>query len=352
VGGTGGHCYPALALAQELEKRVQSISVLFAGGGLKNPAILSRRPYSLISSAPISLLRPKEMPKNLLKIAKGCRQSAALFHKEAPSLVVGFGSYYALPLLLTAKWKRIPYVLHEQNAIPGRVIKRFSKGALFTGIHIPESAQRLKGKCRLVGLPLRERIRKGKVSSEEARKYFSLKDGRPVVLIFGGSQGASGINRIMQEAISRKTISFQIIHFTGSASVANELKRCYTLHKIPNCVKAFEKRMDLAWQAADIAITRAGASSIAEQIEMEVPGILIPYPLAMDNHQEANADYFVHRVQGGIKFLENGDSRLLMDLIRSAIQKRDRLKANIEAYVKKRRSGDFATEILDALSRD
>lgn len=358
VGGTGGHLYPAIALADTLKSRDPSLSVLFAGGGLKNGSFFEKQPYSyhFVSSATLSLRNPINCPKNLLSIAKGFKESCSLLEKHSPSLVIGFGSYYSLPVLLAARWKKVPYVLHEQNTIPGRVIRVFSKGAAFTGIHFPEAKLHLKGDSRLVGMPLRKDFVKGKVTREEARKYFSLESNKNVVLVVGGSQGAAAINRMMFDGLKemRTTVSFQVLHFTGNPSETEKLKNLYNTMEITSCVKDFEERMDLAWQASDCVISRAGAVSIAEQTEFEVPGILIPYPFAMDNHQEINADHFVNEVEGGVKFSENqGSGTDLINVANRMMQAEElnRLKENISRHRNQRKTQDFTTEILNLLVR-
>jgi UDP-N-acetylglucosamine--N-acetylmuramyl-(pentapeptide) pyrophosphoryl-undecaprenol N-acetylglucosamine transferase len=135
-----------------------------------------------------------------------------------------------------------------------------------------------------------------------ARSYFQLDPQLPTLLIFGGSQGAKAINDLLRQGIKKGL--FQVIHFTGDEFLAKELQDFYDHRGIRAKVKGFEKQMDQAWEAADLFISRAGASTISEAFEYEVPGIFIPYPHATDNHQDKNADFFVEQVKGGTKLNE------------------------------------------------
>lgn len=350
VGGTGGHLFPAMGLAQKLLKRDPSLKVLFAGGGAKQGSSLENMfSYQHVSSAPLSLGSPWKMIKNGARLARGILQARALLHKYAPSLVIGFGSHYAFPLLLAARAMKIPYILHEQNRIPGRVVRFFSKKALFTGIHFPVPEGYLKGKTRSVGMPLREGYFRGAIERSKALNAFGMECGKQTVLIFGGSQGAQGINRWVSHSLeNRKGAPFQVIHLTGSLQESERLKALYQARGISACVREHESQMQTAWEIADCVIGRAGASSIAEQIAYEVPGILIPYPHAMDNHQEHNADFFVDVVGGGKKYTEvdMGKKDLFSSLEQLDVEK---FRKNIARFKQVVESQDFALEILTHL---
>lgn len=297
-GGTGGHVFPALALAHQFQN--QGSPFLFIGGGLSNNVFFDRQQYPYYE---IACAKPSLMSLNFpFKILRGVLQSFKAFRKFKPDLVIGFGSYYTLPALIAARVMRIPYVIHEQNSIPGRVNRLLSGGAQVTAIHFPEAADRLKGKIAEVGMPLRSGFEK-KWERFSAKKSYGLNEELPLLLVFGGSQGADAINRLMYlSAPELKKI--QILHFTGVKEWKKKLSARYQECGLKAFVAVFEKEMPKAWGAADLVLSRAGAASIAEQIACEVPGILIPYPHAMDQHQDANADYLV-RLGGAKKLVEN-----------------------------------------------
>ncbi len=355
VGGTGGHLFPAVALSKRIKELEPSLSLHFAGGGVKSRQWLEaeRIPYTQIPSAPLSVKRPLQSLQNLLTIRKGVQESKKLLLQLMPPLVIGFGSFYSLPLLVAARSLKIPYVLHEQNAVPGRVVRLFSRGALFTAVHFEASISYLKGECQIFDMPLRWKLPNGNAGNARAKEHFGLQGKSPVVLIFGGSQGASRINRWLMEGVGKRgNLPVEILHFTGNPSDTEKLTALYRDAGIAACVKDFEERMDLAWQAADLAVTRAGAVSVAEEIEFEVPGILIPYPLAMDNHQEVNADFFATVVKGGVKYLEGaGSGSGLLDAMLQMINRGEleRFRNNISDYKKASRPKEMAGAVLELL---
>lgn len=310
VGGTGGHVYPSMALAKQLKQEMPSAQVLFVGGGLCENRYFERSsfPHQDIDYGSLSFKKPITSLKSLWKILKGILQSRRIIQEYQPDIVVGFGSHHTLPTLLAAKLCAVPIVLHEANRIPGRVNRIFSRYALLTGVHFPDTVHLLRGRAMEISIPLRQGYQLGKMSPEQARVYFQLNPDRLTLLIFGGSQGAQAINHLIAEAIPKLSPSLrkrlQLLHFTGDAQVAQQLQDSYLKQGIRATVRAFESRMDIAWQAASMMISRAGAGTLAEQLEFEVPGILIPYPYAMDNHQEANADFMVDIVKGAVKYPE------------------------------------------------
>ena len=225
VSGTGGHLFPAQALARQLH------SVLFVGPNLSaNRFFFHEFPSENITAG-----------KTPWKIFRGVWESLKILRREKPRLVIGFGSYHSLPPLLAALILRIPIALYEPNKIPGRVNRL------------------LRPFDELKNVPLKVPLfHHLKVPKEEALAYFGLKKGEPAILIFGGSQGAQKLK---------------------------EVKLPYQLIKLDK----FERNMHYAWCAADLVICRAGATSIAEHRHYKVPAIFIPYPYATDDHQTANA---------------------------------------------------------------
>lgn len=305
AGGTGGHLYPAQALAQQLKKGSKPCEVLFMAGGLNSSRYFDRGQFSFqeIACSPLISSNPVKTLKGLKNLVKGTCQSVAHLKEFKPDIVVGFGSYYTTAPLLAARWLKIPIILHEANSIPGKANQWLASFADIVALNFPSTASYFKGKTIEVGLPLREGYALGAISKEHALAYYGLTPGRPALLIFGGSQGAKSINRLVQECIPH--LGLQVIQFTGDLQVAETLRSLYAAHGVPAAVKPFETEMQMAWSAADAFLGRSGASTIAESIEFEVPGILIPYPHATDNHQEKNADFLVQTVGSSWKLLES-----------------------------------------------
>ncbi|MGA8163769.1 MAG: UDP-N-acetylglucosamine--N-acetylmuramyl-(pentapeptide) pyrophosphoryl-undecaprenol N-acetylglucosamine transferase [Waddliaceae bacterium] len=354
VGGTAGHVYPALAVAHRLTQLESSLSVLFLGGGLSSnrffdPGIF---PYRDISCSSFSLRKPLQFFTGGRSILRGIGQSYRCFKHWGPSLVIGFGSYYTLPVLLAAKWAKVPYVLHEQNRIPGRVNRLFSRHALFTGICFPEAGSLLKGKTVDVEMPLRQIFSETFSSKESARESYGLDPTKPVVLVFGGSQGAHAINRLIDKGVQESDAhSLQFLHFTGDPASTRQLQQRYHSCGIQACVKDYESNMPIAWKAADIVVSRAGSGTISEQIACGVPGILIPYPFSMDNHQEKNADS-MEAIGAGKKLRENTlTPRTLREEIYRMLDA-DQLKRSQQAiknYREERQVQDFSQSICQLL---
>lgn len=296
TGGTGGHIFPAEALAIELMEK--GCDVLFVGGGLHQNRYFNRKkfPYWQIDSAsPFRL----NFFKSFYRLGKGFFQSLKILDSFCPDLVIGFGSFYSFPILGAARWKNIPITLFESNAIPGRVNRFFSKSALFSAVQFSEASHHLLGKSIEVKMPM---IKKNKIEPCAARDYFYLDPTLFTFLVFGGSQGAESINRLFSKTIPtlKSSRQFQVIHITGRTQSAERIRREYELIGIRSCVKAFEERMDLAWSAADAVICRSGAATVAEQVKFGVPGILIPFPNATDDHQTKNALFIEKEVGGAI----------------------------------------------------
>ncbi len=303
AGGTGGHLFPALALAQALQGAAE---LLFVGGGLATNPYFDRESFHFkeIPCGSFVSKKPWRLAKALWNIFRGIRHSIALFRHLRPDVVVGFGSFYSFPPLVAARLLRIPIVLYAADAIPGRVVRLVAPYAHVTGTHFAPTAALLKGISTPVGMPLRETLRADRKSAAEARNYFGLDPQTPTLLIFGGSQGAQRLNELILEGLEdlacQVTRPWQVLHFTGNEDAVIATRTKYEKQGVRACVKGFEARMGLAWSAASLVVCRSGAGTIAEIQQFEVPAVLVPYPYATDAHQDHNADILV-ACQGAIK---------------------------------------------------
>lgn len=313
TGGTGGHIFPAQTLALELTQT--GYDVLFVGGNLDKNRYFNRDlfPFKTVSSA--TPFRGNVF-KSLYQIIKGIYQSLKILKEFRPHLIIGFGGFYSFPILAAACLKRLAIVLFEPNAAAGRVNKIFSPWALYSAVQFPAAVQDLKGKIIEVKMLVGQKLR---TNAEEARLHFYLNPKSFTFLVFGGSQGSQFINRLFAQAIGSisTSASFQVIHITGDVESADRIRKEYAQLGICSCVKAFEPRMDLVWSAADVVISRSGASTIAELIIFEVPGILVPFPRALDDHQTKNAHFIEKQIGGAISFPE---SALTTDKLKTAIE--------------------------------
>lgn len=360
VGGTGGHIFPALSLAKKLLTDHSNIHIEFAGGGLSSSRFFSHKEYSCndISCGYLPFKKPFTCLKNIGKIIYGTFQSFFLIKKISPEIIVGFGSYHSLPLLIAAKLFRIPIVLHEANAIPGKVNKLFAKTSKAVCISFPTAAKYLKGKTYLVKMPLRDDVENKKSSKEEALQYYNLSFSKKTLLVFGGSQGAFSLNRLIIDLLkcyNGNLQKIQIIHLVGSENDVSFFQETYHQLGLSNFVKAFENNMEKAWSAADLVISRAGAGTIAEAIEFETPSIFVPFPYATDDHQSLNAAYMVDIVKGAYVFHEGKDNlhslaQLLVELMEIMPQKLQNLKFELKKYKEKRDNQELCSLVTQFIS--
>lgn len=361
TGGTGGHLFPAQAIAAEIMKNMPEAQVLFAGAGLKQNRYFDHKEFTCEHVSSMTIFQP-----NLLNIVrcpflllKGLCESIKLMRSYKPKLVVGFGSFHAAPLVIAAKICRVPIVLFEANAYAGRVNRWFSRWARWVGIYFPDASKKLKARTYLIKMPFWRGVfeRSEEMTREQSLSYLGLKESKKTLLIFGGSQGAASINQWVAEAITDLSIDrseLQVVHITGKADVTTHLRNVYARLNIDSVVKDFEKNMHLVWPGIDLAVCRAGAGSIAEQINYEVPSILIPYPHAANNHQLRNGEFMADTVKGARLLTEHdSDAMKLKDILQSLLVSNsnhlDLMKKSIETYKKISTRSSLSTLIMQEL---
>lgn len=355
AGGTGGHLLPAQSLAAQILQKLPDTNILFMAKGLKENPYFQK---DLFDSCDIPA---GALSKNPLSFARGCFslgigtiKSIAKLKKIEPDLVLGFGSYHVAPVLFGALCLGVPFILHEANAIPGKVNRFFSKKALWTAVHFSHASKQLSGKTISISQPLRKEFQ-NKPSREEALSYFGLDQNKKTILVFGGSQGAEKLNRKFLEASVwfMEKPKLQIIHFIGKTGSVEETKGTYDRLGLQSCVKVFENSMHYAWAGADFAICRSGASTIAEQIAFNVPAIFVPFPYAADDHQTKNAEIIEKEIGGAITIAENMlSSQFLAMKVHEMLQPDStlRMKKNLERFRCEPKE-DFSDAIIKYLSR-
>ena len=346
TGGTGGHVFPAEALASELIE--QSYDVTFVGGRLSTNRYFHRNQFKFIE-VPVSSFFKLNIVRSFWKIWRGFRESLQILTQLQPELVIGFGSFYTFPVLLAAKLKKIPIILFEPNAIPGKVNRLFSKWAALSAVQFAEAGKWLRGTTIEVKMPRNKRTL---IDVSAAREYFYLKPDLFTFLVFGGSQGAKSINRLFSEAVCliKDKATFQVLHVTGQTEPAEQLRKLYEQAGIPACVKAFEERMDIAWSAASAVVCRSGAGTVAEQMAYAVPGILVPFPQAADDHQTKNAQFIEEKVKGGITCPESDLTveklaALLLQMLQS--DKREKMHRAIVLFNQDQRKQELSSVIAE-----
>jgi UDP-N-acetylglucosamine--N-acetylmuramyl-(pentapeptide) pyrophosphoryl-undecaprenol N-acetylglucosamine transferase len=283
-GGTGGHLFPGIALAEEL--RENGIEVLFVGTARGIEARLLPRegwPLELIDIAGLRGGGFLGTARSLLRLPRSLWQSMRLLRRHRPALVIGVGGYAAGPVCFAAWLTRRPLVVLEQNSIPGMTNKLLGKLARTVYLTFPSSARYFpKKRARLLGNPVRMRLAAAALP----------RPARPFVLfVFGGSQGARGLNQAMLSALADLEDlkrDLYVIHQTGEAMVA-EVESAYRAAGFSAEVHSFIHNMAEMYARAHLVLSRAGATSIAELTLCGKAAVLVPFPFAADNHQEHNA---------------------------------------------------------------
>ena len=294
AGGTGGHLFPGLAVGEILLARGHEVMLLISEKEIDATATQGRKEFRIEKLAGIGM--PKLFSPAIfgfaLRFWKGLRRCKALFREWQPAAVLGMGGFTSTAPILAGRTRKIPAFVHESNAIPGRANRLNARYVTKVLLGFAECARHFpKANCEMTGTPLRSAL-KGAVDKTAALAAFGLKPGRTTLLVMGGSQGAGGINSAIAAAAPKlKALSWQVIHLAG-AQDEPAMHAAYQREGIPAAVAAFHHRMEEAYGAADLAIARSGAASLAELAHFGLPSILIPYPFAADDHQTANAKIF------------------------------------------------------------
>jgi len=299
-GGTGGHLSPGIALAEGLLKRGHQPTLLISHKKVdtrlveKYPHLTFRR----IPGAPFTL-HPVGFVRFVVKQSVGFWESFKLVRTAHPDGIVGFGGFTTTSIIIAGALFKVPVALHEANRVPGRAIRLL--GRLARRVYVPPGVRlpdvRLSALYPM-GLPVRKEI--VRQSRDEARAALGLDLQQSVLVILGGSQGASKLNEwARQKAQSLGFDGIQVYCVTGldKGEVGEKTFTSRTGQSVKMNFVPFSDRMGVLLSAADLVVSRAGAGTIAELIRCQTPAILIPYPHAADNHQWANARYFEQ--QGG-----------------------------------------------------
>jgi len=293
-GGTGGHLYPAVAMAEELLKKEPGTDISFAGTrkGIEATEV-PRLGYRLLTFRVRGFTRGMS-PADFLVNAGAIKdfvasvwKAAALIRREKPDVVVGTGGFVSAPLLLAAQLLGRQTLIQEQNAYPGVTTKLLSVLASEVHLSFPDSGSFLKRKKGVFvsGNPARGFSMK---DSRSAREYFGLDPLLPTLLVFGGSRGARSINNAVKGWVAELEGRANIVWQTGSLdheTISNLFSPSRNLWIGP-----YINEMGMAYSSADVVLCRAGASTVAELTNLGKPAILVPYPHATGNHQFFNAE--------------------------------------------------------------
>ncbi|MBL1263162.1 undecaprenyldiphospho-muramoylpentapeptide beta-N-acetylglucosaminyltransferase [Candidatus Methylomicrobium oryzae] len=283
AGGTGGHVFPALAVAESLLEKGWEVSWLGTRNGLEARVVPEHD--IAIDWLSVAGVRGKGMLSKataVFKLLKACLQAASLLRKRKPDVVLGMGGFVAGPGGLMARMLGIPLIIHEQNRVPGTTNRWLARLASRVLEAFPDSFDK-KRQAICTGNPLRKKFLLAS-EMQHAKPEQDLK-----LLIVGGSQGAQRLNEIVPEAMGRLS-GIHVIHQTGPA-MQEQVAARYRELGVNAEARAFIQDMAEAYEWADLAICRAGAMTVSELAAIGCPAILVPLPWAIDDHQVANAHY-------------------------------------------------------------
>lgn len=353
TGGSGGHIFPALQVAEELSR--MGHEVVFVGKfgvGLKQIEH-KRYPSIFLSAKGLACWPPQRCIESIVCMAKAILESFRALKEIRPAAVCGFGGYAGFAVVLTAALLRYPTMIHEQNVIPGRANKFLSKFVRKIAITFRETSQYLNSpKTVLTGCPCHAQITPS--TKEQLCARFQLDLHKITILVLGGSQGSHRINsEFMKTArLLQSHLDFQVIHLCGKNDYSF-LKNQYQETGIRFRLFDFLDDPGTAYQMADMVISRAGAVTVLETVKFRVPAILIPYPFA-GGHQRQNAEILCQK--NAARMIEEKDltakilERNIVELLTQRPSKEE-LKRNVESLVIADAAHRIAQEIVQLKQR-
>ena len=368
-GGTGGHVVPIIAIVREIRKIYQKEDLEFFYLGPKDnfgEVLLSQENIKIKNILAGKIRRYSDW-KNILqnvldicfKIPVGIIQSFFYIFFMAPDIVFSKGGFGSVPPIIAAKALFLPVILHESDVTPGMANRFISRFALEIFVSFPKTKYFSLKKMVLVGNPIRREVLEGSV--KEAKDFFKLTSGKPVVLILGGSQGAQRINDKILEILSDLIQDFEVIHQTGEKNFETvkaearvminnkDLEKLY--HPFP-----FLKEPDLckAYAAADMIVSRAGSGSIFEIAAVGKPAILIPLAESAQNHQVENAYAFTEKGAGIVIEETNFTSRFFLQRIKQLFSQPEKLaemKEKSKEFAKPQAGRIIANYLVEYLTK-
>lgn len=359
-GGTGGHIFPALSIANALKRLQPDMEILFVGAEGKMEMEKVPEAGYWIVGLPVRGLQRKltlENIKVLINLWKSLRKAKCIIREFKPDAVVGVGGYASGPIGRVAAKAGIPLILQEQNSYAGVTNKLLAKNASRICVAY-EGMERFFGHGKIVftGNPVRKDLLQAGEKREKGMAFYGLDPQKRTVLVTGGSLGAGTLNKAMKQNIERIAAWKDVQVLWQCGSYYYDALRSELANKLPGniCLTAFLKRMDLAYACADIVVARAGAGTISELCLLEKAAILVPSPNVAEDHQTKNAMALVNK--GAAVMLKDVETEekfgdTLSDLLQND-QKITELRKNISALAVHDSDVKIAREILSLIEND
>jgi UDP-N-acetylglucosamine--N-acetylmuramyl-(pentapeptide) pyrophosphoryl-undecaprenol N-acetylglucosamine transferase len=354
-GGTGGHIFPAIAIANAIKKMEPDSEILFVGAkGKMEMEKVPQAGYEIVG-LDIAGFNRSSLIKNIglpFKLIMSFIQVKRIFRTFRPTAVIGVGGYSSFPVLRYAQSKRIPSFIHESNSFAGKTNIILGKKA--TRIFVAGDGMEKffpQEKIMVTGNPVRTDISSSKVTREEGINFFGLDPSKKTVLSIGGSLGAKNINEALDKGLEEfEKNQLQLIWQTGKPYAMKGKERAAGKSNV--WVNDFINRMEFAYAAGDLVISRSGAMAIAELSVTKKPVVFVPFPFAAEDHQTVNAQNLVNKNA----CIMVRDSEALERLVPAVIalskneQKQDDLRRNIRSIARANADMIIAEEILKSIS--
>ena len=352
-GGTGGHLFPGMAVAEKLAERGCDVTLLISPKEVDQQAVKNLQSVAVVTLPSVGLKRGC-----VLDFVRGFHRShraaRRLFRSRMPDAVLAMGGFTSAPPILAGKSAGARTFLHESNTIPGRANCWLSWVVDHAFVGFASAGGRFK-RCRVTvsGTPARPQFHPREVAS--CRLALGLDPSRPVLLVMGGSQGASGINELVARSLpffAKVAPEYQWFHLAGPKDTPR-LQQTYADLQLSAVVHPFFDRMELALAAASAAVSRAGASSLAELAAMRLPAVLVPFPAATDNHQFHNARAYA--TSGAAQLIEQNLStpevlaKSLLELAQNQTV-RETMQTALARWERPQAANEIAESILEAVS--
>ncbi|OGV45583.1 MAG: hypothetical protein A2017_12270 [Lentisphaerae bacterium GWF2_44_16] len=311
-GGTGGHFYPGLTIARTFKEQGGKVMLLLSGKHAESQAETAGK-FGIPSAVVPLSVRSSNIFRILLflkNLAQGTVKARIAMKNFRPDAILTMGSFTSIPAALAGMSLKVPLFIHEGNARLGRANQYLSRYARQMALSFPlANPQKCKCLSTVTGMPVRPELLRDRPERKEAlflinsRYGTDLKNELPLLLIFGGSQGAAVFNNTVPEALlKQEEYNFQVIHLTGAGHI-EKVKKVYENAGFPRLVIEKSEDMGLFYAASDMVLSRAGGSTISELAVFGRYAVLVPYPYAADRHQDDNAAY--HAETGGAQVLAN-----------------------------------------------
>jgi len=353
-GGTGGHVFPAIAIAEKIKIGHPDADILFVGAlGKLEMEKVPAAGFQIIG-LPIQGFQRKISVKNIIlifKLLKSILMAHRIIRNFKPDVAIGVGGYASGPLLRVAAWHKIPILIQEQNSYPGVTNRILAKRASKICVAYPGMDKYFKAhKIIISGNPVRENIINNNITKEQACSFFNLNPSKITILSIGGSLGAGTINNSLLVNIQKiiQNPNLQLIWQTGKTYFDNIQNKTSELNSNQIKIMPFIKEMDMAYAAADIIISRAGAIAISELCLLGKPVIFVPSPNVAEDHQTKNAMVLVNANAGKMVPDIQAESMLVDEVVNLAFNNELKViySQNIVTLAKNNATDIIADEII------